>query len=290
MHKIDRLQFELGLYSYSHKLKSDASRWYHAHQGIEMLYVFEGEGHIMLEGKPYPLQNGTLIWVQPYQLHLVDVPARPGNAYIRTNLTFDPYSLAGCLAAFPELHRFYNRIWKDNLPVQIFWLREDHSELLAILEEFDKLRSEPSAQRDESFGLLMLRLLRFLQRQPFRGHEADMNASPRMLKHMESMTDWLEQHYREPFRLEEMARDLFLSPYHLSHLCKEATGITLSEQITLRRMKEACALLAGTSKTIQEIAKEVGGLSPSYFCQMFKKNKGVTPEQYRRTIRSGLQR
>ncbi|MFC5649593.1 helix-turn-helix transcriptional regulator [Paenibacillus solisilvae] len=95
----------------------------------------------------------------------------------------------------------------------------------------------------------------------------------------------MEDHYRTPFSLEDLSSHLHLSPYHISHLFKQITGITLSDYLIQRRVKEACLLLANTTKSIQEIASEVGGLSPSYFCQMFKKTKGVSPEKYRKSIR-----
>lgn len=287
MTSYERIDFELGSFLCKHKLKSEHSHWFHAHQGIEMLYIYEGEGKVMLEGKTYPLSGGTLLWIQPYQLHLVDVPSSPNSVYVRTNLTFDPHFMTGYLAPFPGLRRFYDRLWKGILPKQVFALLKD-GPLPEMLEELHQACQEPPEDREESFVLLMLRLLRYLQRQVFTDSPPGAQAGPRALKHVESITDWLENHYRRPFRLEEMADDLFLSPYHLSHLFKEAAGITLSEYITLRRIREACSLLAGTSKSVREIASEVGGLGSSYFCQMFKKNKGVTPEQYRKTIRGRL--
>ncbi|CAM4346869.1 AraC family transcriptional regulator [Paenibacillus alkaliterrae] len=280
----DRIEFQLDSFFCKYKQKSEQSHWFHAHRGIEMLYIYEGEGEVMLEGKYYPLSSGTLVWIQPYQLHLVDVPSNPNSVYVRTNLTFDPHLLSAYLAPFPGLQRFYERLWKGNLQKQVFSLQEE-CPLPGILEELQQTRHELPTEREESFGLSMLRLLRFLQQHVFTESLPGTNASLRALKHVENITEWLENNYHRPFRLEEMADELFLSPYHLSHVFKDSTGITLSEHITFRRIREACSLLANTSKTIREIALEVGGLSSSYFCQMFKKNKGITPENYRKTIR-----
>lgn len=281
MASFHRINYQLGSFSYNYRQKTDHAHWYHAHQGIEMLYIYEGKGEIILEGKSYPLCKGTLVWFQPYQLHLVDVPFSSKSVYTRTNLTFDPHLLSAYLTPFPGLLRFYEHLWKGNLQVQVFSLQEDFP-LIDILEELQEITS---IECEEGFGVIMLRLLRYLQQHVFPGERLTDTASLRTLKHVESMTEWVDKNYHRPFRLEEMADDLFLSPYHLSHLFKESTGITLSNHITFRRIKEACSLLANTSKTIQEIASEVGGLSPSYFCQMFKKNKGITPENFRRTIR-----
>ncbi|QHW31166.1 AraC family transcriptional regulator [Paenibacillus rhizovicinus] len=280
------IAYEFGSFIFNHKRKSDQSRYYHAHPGIELLYIYEGEGEVMLDGSHYPIGQGTLLWLQPYQLHLVDVPFNADIAYVRTNLTFDPHVLAAYLAPFPGLLRFYEHIWKGNLSKQIFTLQAENP-LVGLLEEFQLVLHEPPEEREESFGLTMLKLLRLLQRSVFKESlsQSQTQSGPRALKHVETIMEWVEQHYRRPFRLDEIAEALFLSPYHLSHLFKASTGMTLSDHIRLRRVREACSLLANTSKPIQEIAAEVGGLSSSYFCQMFKRHKGVTPEEYRKTVR-----
>jgi AraC-like DNA-binding protein len=87
-----------------------------------------------------------------------------------------------------------------------------------------------------------------------------------------------------------MAAALHLSPYHISHLFKRHTGVTLSDYMTNRRLREACALLANTDKQVGDIAREVGGFSAPYFCQLFKKHKGVTPQSYRATVRRAYER
>jgi len=284
MATLDRIGFEAEPFHFSHKLRSEHSHWFHAHRGIEMLYIHRGSGEIRLEGKSYPLSDGTLLWIQPYQLHLVNVPSSPASEYVRTNLTFDPHRLTGYLAPFPGLRRFYERLWKDNLPKQVFSLGKD-GRFLGILEELEEVRADVSAECEENFGLVMLKLLGFLRQSVFTEVLPGTNASPRALQHVESIMEWLETRFRRPFRLEDMAEDLFLSPYHLSHLFKEHAGITISDYLAFRRTREACSLLAYSSKTVKEIALEVGGLTSSYFCQMFKKKKGVTPEQYRKTIR-----
>ncbi|WP_187355231.1 AraC family ligand binding domain-containing protein [Paenibacillus tengchongensis] len=59
---------------------------HHAHRGIEILYIYKGQGEIMVENLTYPIRDHTLVWFQPYQLHRVTVPSAPSRTYIRTNL------------------------------------------------------------------------------------------------------------------------------------------------------------------------------------------------------------
>ncbi|MBB6633122.1 helix-turn-helix transcriptional regulator [Cohnella thailandensis] len=270
---------------FAYKQQHSESYYHHAHRGIEMLYIYEGHGEIMVDNLTYPIENHSLVWFQPYQLHRVAVPLEPGRSYTRTNLTFDPHLLERYLAPFPVLERFYRTLWKGHLRKPFFTDLQD-SPIPALLERFHLARGTGSPGQDEEIGLLLLNLIQWLQKNLFKAEaEAASDIPSRAQSHAERITEWLDEHYRKPFKLEELAESLHLSPYHVSHVFKKSAGMTLSDYVIRRRVREACALLANTSKSVQEIASELGGLSTSYFCQMFKRAKGVSPEQYRRSIR-----
>ncbi|WP_254778362.1 helix-turn-helix domain-containing protein [Paenibacillus sp. cl141a] len=61
-----------------------------------------------------------------------------------------------------------------------------------------------------------------------------------------------------------MAKSLHLSPYHLSHLFKEATGISITEYIAARRIHQSIQLLATTKKPISLITEEIGLTNSSF--------------------------
>jgi len=273
-------------YTFNYRDETRKAHWkmVHAHQGIEMLYVHLGRGEIAVEGSNYPLQSGTLVIFQPYQLHRVEVPSHLETSYIRTNLTFNPHLVEPWLLPFPRLRFFYRQLWRGVLPQQVFQLKDDER-LPKLLEDFQQSHRRPLADLEEDRGLFFLALLRHLELNVFVDGNATNIEQGRATQHVENIMDWVETHYDETFQLQRMADDLHLSSYHLSHLFKQFTGRTISDYIAARRVREACALLISTSKPIKQISKEVGGLSDSYFCQLFKKVKGITPHVYRETVR-----
>lgn len=96
--------------------------------------------------------------------------------------------------------------------------------------------------------------------------------------------DYLKGRYNRSVTLEEVAGHVHISPYYLSHLFKEELGMTFVEYLTQLRMDEARRLLTQTGRSIQEIAEQVGYDDPSYFCKVFKKSAGVTPNRFRKGI------
>ena len=92
----------------------------------------------------------------------------------------------------------------------------------------------------------------------------------------------IDTRFREPLTLSAVAEQLYVSPYYLSHVFKEKTGVNFIDYLVEKRLREACWMLRNTSVSVSNISASVGYENPGYFSRLFKKKKGVTPEQYRK--------
>ncbi|MCM1036290.1 MAG: helix-turn-helix domain-containing protein [Bacteroides sp.] len=72
-----------------------------------------------------------------------------------------------------------------------------------------------------------------------------------------------------------------LSPNYFGDLIKKETGKTASEHIRLAVMAEVKEQLAGTDKTVSEIAYGLGFNYPHHLSRAFKKYTGMTPGEFR---------
>ena len=97
--------------------------------------------------------------------------------------------------------------------------------------------------------------------------------------------EYLEQHYTRSLGLKEIAALVSLSPWRVSHLYKSQTGQTITETLTQLRLRQAARLLAYTSRTVAEIAVDVGFESVYYFSRVFKKVYGFSPLAFRKAKR-----
>lgn len=93
--------------------------------------------------------------------------------------------------------------------------------------------------------------------------------------------EYIRTHYRKDISLDDVGREVNISPYYLSKLFKEETGKNFIEYVTGIRMERAKELLERTEKSMKEICLEVGYTDPNYFSRTFKKNVGVTPTEYK---------
>ncbi|WP_321332140.1 AraC family transcriptional regulator [uncultured Bacteroides sp.] len=104
---------------------------------------------------------------------------------------------------------------------------------------------------------------------------------------LESKTS--EINYNNPVKMKtakEFADNLSLHPNHLNVLLKKYTGQNVSTHIKNRLLEESKALLLQTDWTLQEIGYCIGFADQPNFSQFFKKNIGVTPNEFRRNYQA----
>ncbi len=83
---------------------------------------------------------------------------------------------------------------------------------------------------------------------------------------------------------ESLASVVDMSPDHLSRMFKKHTGGTIKDLINRLRIESSLKGLQCIDKKIVEIAFDVGFESLSSFNRIFKKVKGITPSEYRKSV------
>lgn len=105
---------------------------------------------------------------------------------------------------------------------------------------------------------------------------------------MYRIADYVEDHFREPLRLTDIARMEYLSSAHLSRYLKNTLGLSFSHFLSLIRCEEAARQLSSSKKTIDQIASEAGFANRKHLATQFKKWYQKTPSGYRNAILQDL--
>lgn len=90
---------------------------------------------------------------------------------------------------------------------------------------------------------------------------------------------FLQQHYSEPISLEQIARALGVSAFHLSHVFSEESDFTLFDYLTRLRMEKARELLTDGRLKISAAARAVGYENSNYFAKAFRRYFGFLPSE-----------
>lgn len=99
---------------------------------------------------------------------------------------------------------------------------------------------------------------------------------------------WLEQHFSEPIRLEELARRFRLTTRTLLRRFRKATDETPMQYVQRLRVDTARALLNSTNLSIGDISDRVGYPDPRQFARLFRARTGIAPREFRATVRAKL--
>lgn len=92
---------------------------------------------------------------------------------------------------------------------------------------------------------------------------------------------YIDSHFEKEISLDEVSKEVDISPYYFSKIFKDATGQNFIEYVTGARIAKAKELLSETDLSMKEICAMVGYADPNYFSRTFKKNVGVTPTEFK---------
>jgi len=152
-----------------------------------------------------------------------------------------------------------------------------------VLAKINAEYQKPSEWQQRMLTAYLTLLLTYLSRlytQQFKG--SDHSADKLLLKSFQAK---INESYRELHEVGDYASMLNISAGHLSEVVKIQSGKPAIKHIHERLILEAQRLLFHTQNPIKEIAFDLGFSDTSYFNRFFKREKGITPADYRVSIR-----
>ncbi len=92
----------------------------------------------------------------------------------------------------------------------------------------------------------------------------------------------MQDNLTEEFEMEDLARSVGLSRPHFFKLFKQQMGVTPNIYMNTLRSEQAIEDLLTTSKSVTDIALDLGFSSQASFTRFFSSNVGIAPSEYRR--------
>lgn len=108
-------------------------------------------------------------------------------------------------------------------------------------------------------------------------------AAPVTSQRVQKLKDYINKHYKDDIRLEELAELVNITPNALSRFFKQRTNRSISDYILDVRLGHASQMLVEGTMTVVEISYACGFNTISNFNRIFKSHKGLTPTEFRKT-------
>lgn len=245
-----------------------------------LVFVKHNRGRHWVDLTPYERKDNTLYFTVPTQILVKEEP----TPFWGTRLTFTSEFLAlQQNASLRQLPLIQN-------PQNGHELRLTAADGAFVEDMLDKLDAEhhrPGEWQHRMITAYLTVLLTYLSRlytEQFPGDEP--SADQRLLTTYRAR---IEECFRELHEVGAYAALLHISAGHLSEVVKAQSGKPAIKHLHERLVLEARRLLFYSHQSLKEIAFDLGFSDASYFNRFFKRETGVTPAEYRTTIRKMYQ-
>tara|TARA_R110002049_G_scaffold181457_3_gene348899 strand:- start:4524 stop:5450 length:927 start_codon:yes stop_codon:yes gene_type:complete len=249
---------------------------------FSFLFVKSGKGKYSIDGHTFNFQTQSIYFTNPSN-HRTFHWDELEEAYL---ITFDEtflkkYVEENIFSSFPFLltETVCPKVADDD-----FFNKTER-----IYLQIEKEYNEDSTEKHKILGHLLAVLLYKIKTYFWQDYNPiyEGNRSSQIVK---SFKLQLEKHYRDlnrgtievVFRVQDYADAQNLNPNYLSNVIKTKTGRTISDWITQKTIIEAKTLLQKKSLSIKEVAYKLNFLETAHFSNYFKKQVGVSPNQFRK--------
>jgi AraC family transcriptional regulator len=99
--------------------------------------------------------------------------------------------------------------------------------------------------------------------------------------------DFIQARFTEPLKVEDIASEVGVHSIHLACVFRQNYHCTIGERIRHLRVEFAAEQLSGTDLPLSTIAHQAGFCNLSHLSSYFKKQMGLNPSEFRRSLRSG---
>ncbi len=245
----------------------------HCHALYEMYFFISGSGTYYIEGSRIHLSPYTLILMRPAAYHYFHVTG--DSAYERCALHFHADILPQEDRAF-LLETFSGREKNPADPVVLSV--QNNPELSGAFRRMDKaclLPEDESRPMSQAILTEILILVMGLRRRPYPLEEPARLVTRTLVS---EIIAYLNSHLSEKLTLDRLASAFFVSKYHLCRTFKRATGATVLEYLTQKRVLQAKSLLEqGVAPSMA--ASQCGFGDYSTFYRAYRHLVGQTPSQ-----------
>lgn len=240
---------------------------YHHHNGYELYFLEEGYQNILI--------NDSFFNIAPYDVVLY-----------KPNILHRSLKRQGCARTCIYFSERFLRLYFADAAINSL-LSCFEKELISLSKEiFPKVKKlmllldrENVADKNNRIFIYLADILNILNENKDSQQSESINSA---FSNFSPILTYINQNYSKVSNIQEIADNFYISKFHLCHIFKEATGITLIQYLNKIKIQNACVMLINTSLSISEVGAACGFHSTMYFCKTFKQALSQTPSEFRK--------
>lgn len=246
---------------------------YHSHDYLEIAFMMSGTGKYRIDGTIYEVAEGDLLLFNPGTLHqgIVKDAANPLTEFFVGAADIQFRNMPKNALPLPEGGLLIHTSGE---------FRQKLFKLCASMEAENTVCWQGRYFMMKTYLMQMILLILRQQMQPVELKTGYAFESVNKKYVVEQIVNYFEDHYAEKISLDQIAENMYLSPFYISRIFKSETGDTPIRHLINIRLEKAMELLQeGFPGSIQEVAEKVGYEDAYHFSKLFKKRYGMPPSQ-----------
>lgn len=249
----------------------------HRHSFYHLVLFTKGKGSHTIDFQKFAVQPFQVYFMVPGQVHSWLFEGGVDGFIVH----FNPELFSAFLQNSHYLDRFY--FFAGNGADSVCQLpTSDHDKVIGL---FEVMLQEAAEGREQNLDMIRLKLLEFfITVDRSCASKGIKNVPQQKLTLLRNFQQLIDKHFRAIKLPKEYAELLYITPNHLNALCNDLLGKTAGDLIRDRVLLEAKRLLTNAEMTVTEIAYDLNFQDNSYFNRFFKKNVGMTPDDFRKNF------
>ena len=248
----------------------------HRHDYYTIVFVEKGEGTHFVDFTEYKIENQTIYFIQPGQMHQIILTAEPVGWVI----TFtEQFLIANSISEkmINDIYLFNDYGQSPPLPVN----DRDLALYKGLIEQMNHFAVSLQSYTLEAVGSLV-KLFLIQSNNHCSLHKS---GNPQLLETsnhlLRSFKQSLNKRYAQAHMVSDYADELAVTSDYLNKTVKNLTGKSAKEHIQAKLIIEAKRSLLFSNISGKELAFELGFEESAHFNNFFKKNTGQTPTEFR---------
>lgn len=239
------------------------------HDHIEMAYIISNKAIFIIDDVTYEVKEGDIVIINPNQVH-------KGMLVSPNNLS-DEFFIGFSNFGFEDMKE--NILFSGEYPI----IETKPSSRGKITKLISDIMYENNSNDIGKCCMLKSYLIQFIIiaiREKLGIIEDNIGIKTKVST---EITTYFKEHFSEKISLEQISKNLYLSPFYISKIFKEQIGEPPINYLIKIRLEKAKELLQGQNNlSIKEISATVGYNDAYHFSKLFKKYYGVSPIEYKK--------
>ena len=233
----------------------------HRHRTYELYYMVKGQREYFIEDRFFMVKEGDFVLIPRNVFHRTD-----GEGGLRYLVHFSDNYL---LEKIPFLFRGETRVRERLTGI-----------LAAMLAEFRQAEEAQQPQDELKLSGYVYQLL-YTMAYSTNIYVPHAYSDERITR----IIQYINENFNRITDIDQIAEHFFISKYHLCRFFRKNLGIPLVAYLNTIKITQACTMMKQGCSNMTQIAMECGFNSSSYFCKVFKKERGISPTEYRKKHR-----